>query len=524
MGYYYGTLPALDSSIQTALSDATAEVEVPAGHWRSAPISIYTSDKSIYSDGAILVPLTKANVQTWIGISSVFLGDVAGGEWQAQGTVTPSDDNLTLIGIPTSPAFFPGEIVQLRAGVNTSDPAEPQYQWMAEIESVVGDAITFVEVFGRTTTQYGDAATLQAATDPSQHFKIGDWAWQGGYFKRGYGDNVGIRRFSGGAPTNNVTIEGIGGAQHRYLNGGLRPPYGAAGIFLFYVRDCHIRRSLILHPTGVSCFAFGSEQCTFDGHISLGLGTADNFGTANAPITNPYLCGQWGNVDCDWDDIWSFGPNMILNNVEAGSTNIRVRRPILRRGEQGGVRLTQWFGSDFGVYGSNIAFRFEDVKIQSQNESSVVWPSTFSGAVVKNLTFETSYFPDNIDIRYPLFDSDGGYITVNGVIYGPRTAYSQVINLTSSGVSHALAEALYESATVELSSAAGITNVDAGVVDSSNVFTGGTICNPFAAASGYGYLPRGYSQSFYVSSRVVRVTGSTSGKTATVSGHRYPRV
>jgi hypothetical protein len=124
------------------------------------------------------------------------------------GTIVPSTTTLTMDPDEICDLDI-GETVIIEAGVNFTDPHEPQDYIPATVQSVdlVTGVITFAEPLGVTIVDYVDVDGLDVFVIESQRTKIGDWGDQppNGSYARGYGTDHGLSRFVGGL-VHDVTI------------------------------------------------------------------------------------------------------------------------------------------------------------------------------------------------------------------------------------------------------------------------------------------------------------------------------
>lgn len=134
------------------------------------------------------------------------------GEYQANGTVTPSTTSLTFPGT-MPPGLAIGSTVVLTLGIQaTADPAEPERTLVVTVTGLSGSVVSFAPL-GVTVTNYGSLAAVTAFLTAegltSQLPKVATWGAVSadGHFGRGWGQQHGVRLLP--TPLTNCRVGGL---------------------------------------------------------------------------------------------------------------------------------------------------------------------------------------------------------------------------------------------------------------------------------------------------------------------------
>lgn len=212
-------MPNLPQSFYDDISNASLPVvNAPAGTWTvpsTAPVVIARSGVTVNFAGCVLqtdaVATPWANqhypVKAWSNTNST--GNPNGRfVSRLTGQITPSTTSLTMSEVVTVNV---GETILIHAGVNLTDPAEPETYIVAEVASVSGSVITFTQPLGKSVAVYGSFTELEGLTSPSNYYKIGPWGQPhggGNLFCKGLGLDHGMERFTGGM-LHDITINDL---------------------------------------------------------------------------------------------------------------------------------------------------------------------------------------------------------------------------------------------------------------------------------------------------------------------------
>jgi hypothetical protein len=375
------------------------------------------------------------------------------------GTITAATTQLTMIPEEIED-LTPGEIVQIVAGVNTSDPVEPYRYIVATVQSVSNGVITFTAALDEDVPVYSSEDDLKTHVDPGRWDKIGTWGasyGSGGNYKKGLGTDHGMLRYVGGTMLHDITVRNVNFDM-------FVPDVPVVGVATFFFTD--VARFEVYNVTSnnfVSVFLH-TWRCTdhvVDGLTITGIGRAGIAGTYTAPGV---VWAAWG------------GKGLTLSNVDINATNAALldtevdpEAIVFSTVDFETAVVHDWtYGSNMaviGVYGSDQDFnrlntRFENfsIKVTGDNNYFDYGPYLLS-VTFDNLIINQSSFADSFKFENHTIE---GTITVGGVVYGPMVSEIITASNITLNSSYNLPVAFYKSISLRVTNAGGATGLNDG--------------------------------------------------------------
>lgn len=368
-----------DFLVQLADPDVSY-VRCPSGEWRiSRSILIRRSNVTVDFDGSTIIPVNGLFMP--IRVAS----DVESKEWHATGDITADTQSLSL-----DPSDFlevtPGDLHQVRPGVNFSDPNESQYSALRVVRAIDGNSIRYDRPFGIAVTKFESFERLAALSGYPE--KVGPWGPGSGVYgsqwKRGLGNDHGVKRVV--LPVSRVTL-----LHPRIVYPDGSRLYGAWGISLSYCTDCLILNAEIENPCGSAVHLDWCRDCVVSGLSLSGVGGGNPWIHQEPPrrTSAAIAVSAWGAENCVINRVDLSSANTALVNFEAGSGNVSIRNCSIS---------TQWMpgiasSPQFGLYGPG-RVRVENVSILMAPQSSSVFPGWLADAEFHGLDFRLLAMPD----------------------------------------------------------------------------------------------------------------------------------
>lgn len=323
-------MPDLPQSFYDDLANASLSVvNAPAGTWTvpaTAPVVIARSSVTVNFAGCVLETIAAAApwgnqhypVKVWSNTNST--GN-PGGRFVSRltGQITPTTTSLTMSEVVT---VTPGETVLIHAGVNLTDPAEPETYIVAEVASVSGSVITFSQPLGKSVAVYGSLAELEALTGPSNAYKLGPWGqvYSGLLFSKGIGLDHGMERFTGGM-LHDVTINDLT-IQTSYDENISTFPNGNWLLSFVATYRARLNRMNVINCTGSAVHLWRTFDTQVDG-VSL---SGDHLGKVwNTNFFAAAAFTIWGGDQIDISNTRIRGRDAIVVNQEVSPDAVTFR-------------------------------------------------------------------------------------------------------------------------------------------------------------------------------------------------------
>jgi hypothetical protein len=419
-----------------ALADPTVRrVELPPGRFRvpsddqaivlkRSTLRILAHDTTLVPDGCVC-PL-------WI-MSDTLPRPSGGGmrEYHATGQITQATDTLTLAEAADLQA---GDVVIVKCGVSTVDPAECVFQCYRTIASVTGSTVKFTEPFSRDIPVHADYSFAPAGLE----FKTGAWADTGGAYNRGLGLDHGIMAFANRKPVSNITCEGL------TIEWQDSPDvYGSGSLTNVFVRNVRYRDIKIINPHDKCVHFSTSDSSGVEGLTVTGKGDGRTYqGGAQSPASAFSL---WGGDGCYARDVNVTSTNTILTDCQVGTVGTLIERAYVRTSQMSG-------GQQLSIDGSHYGLKVRDVRFDVPQASSGIFNS-YGGFECENIAFENGILPDWLHFNRAKIT---GTVRIGNRVFGPMRYVRQTTNITSDGQILGHPQGLYASAKAVVSSRAGI--------------------------------------------------------------------
>jgi hypothetical protein len=382
--------------------------------------------------------ITRGNLTIdWHGSTLVLDGALAGVHFYFRSTVINSAEAnhyfhltdqiyeaTTQLTMPTIIDLSPGEIVQIRCGVNTSDPNEPVRYLVKTVDSVSGSTVTFTEPFGLDIPVYADETALKAVVIESQWNKIGPWGEMtaNGSYGNGLGLDHGMIRYTGGMQHDiifkNAHFETLMPADIDI------PPAEGTVIFVQDILNFSLLNTTACNLIKVLFHSFRSDNMLVDGHRFTGVGRTNIIAPHNTFIGT--LVAAWGGTGLTYQNIEVKGQNMVMANMEIFPVdllfkNITFTTDFRRNWSYNAAAVM------FGFY--NCAERIEDSTFTITTDSISSWNLDANNSLLfKNCVFDDPSTFSNY-FYFPRHTIEGT-ITFGGITYGPLTSRSDTVTRT----------------------------------------------------------------------------------------------
>lgn len=328
-------------------------------------------------------------------------------ERHSYGTITDSTNYLTSSSVSE---FSVGQTHYLKLGVNFSDPNEAYTSIFRKVIAINGNTIVYDKPFGVTPRVFSSYEELIAASKMPE--KVGPWGPVPGTYKRGLGQDHGIRIVT--RPVENVTV----------VNPTVQWPagsklYGSNALMFSFAQNCRMINSTILNSCGSAGHFRWAEDCHFDGMRIRGDGRLNPWNQTSrvAEMTSPALSFWGGNIGCTASNLDIDGWNHALIVSEAGGRQITVSDVILRSKYTNSSAVRK--AVIFGLYGTTDV-KFENITLNIP-KGIPLYPAGIKGIKVSNLRFETDELPDwihwgdSFDIKHQLFWGTNEFLPASDV-------------------------------------------------------------------------------------------------------------
>ncbi len=425
----FGITAGLPAGIAAAIANpAVTSYKVPRGRYTMlADVTINRPNFELNFNGSSVIYTAPSNKTFWIRSTIVPYVDEGSPTRNASkltGTVTSGTTSLTMAEVVD---VVPGEQVMLMLGVDPLDPVEPEYWRIRTVLSVVGDVVTFSEAMGVAVTTYANEAAFTAVVASGQEGKINDWGedynsgqnWSKGFL----GTEHGMLRYVGGVINSNITIKNV--------HVEMAIPASAASyqvddkVFqLVDVKDVNFKNVSAMNVTGE--LIHQSHCRNVDVNVLNVRGEGRSLLFAPDSTFPGQIFGSWGgeNITCRSANIKGTNLNLSVNEQRPRVTYTDLVYDVKFDG-------TRWSHSNpSGLITTYDTDTFVNASIKlSGNNSRYDYtnsgaPVVFAGHLVINQSSFADYFAfRDMDVQ--------DYITVNSIVYGPRTTLTQTIALAT---------------------------------------------------------------------------------------------
>lgn len=299
-------------------------------------------------------------------------------EIMGEGLIGPTTNYLFC----NSPNINRGDLLVIKAGVNTSDPYEAETTFFMKVIDKIDDMLVFDKYFDRAIKVYSSYDELISKTKYVD--RVGPWKHIGSAYQRGLGLTHGLKKIV--SPVENVTI----------INPTIVWPsksrlYGAWAASLHFCRNINIYNMTVRNPCGSSIHFNWADNCNIDGLKVSGIGRSAPYGPdtqLNSTTSSPII-SSWGAINCSVRRADIDGDNLSLINLEAGSHNLLFDDIMLKSTKP----LNQRMDPQFGKYGPG-QVTISNLSLDLPVSPSIIFPAGLTDTIIENLSIKGSVVPD----------------------------------------------------------------------------------------------------------------------------------